>query len=524
MEKRKNIEFIGYRLISLIFFGLFLCISALLLIFQSSVSYVTKKTFLLSNITLLFLDVLALMLILFLWNKLKHRFSKDLDQHADRNVLIASVILLGMQLYISYNIYFATGWDVGSYIIPAAKLIASGSSLESVNVTFSVYPNNITLVWIFSELFKLKSRIPFLAYSNDLVIIIALNCLVSTLTGLLTYKVVKRLTNVRWAVFSWMVYVLLVGLSPWMVITYSDALALFFPILIFYIYTSDFSTKLVLVKWFFIGMLSFIGYHIKPQVVIVLIAILIVEAWKGLFVDLRGKMRLVAVIAVLAVSFVLTGALNQGIVKNAGFETNEEKAFGWSHFAMMGLNEEQDGVYSRKDVDFSASFETKAERKAGNLAELRKRLDNFGISGYLNFLGRKALVNYGDGTFAWSVEGNFYMETYADKDPVISPLLKSFYYYGEKNYGVTSTLEQAIWLLTLVSLLGLALMDKLKQEPRLIVLMLSLVGLTLFELIFEARARYLYIYAPIYIVLSMVGLKNILNRIRHSKMKIFRLG
>ncbi|MGB4590311.1 MAG: hypothetical protein WBI17_13930 [Clostridiaceae bacterium] len=521
MEKSKNKELILYRLISLMFFGLFLSISALMLILNPLINYATKKTFLFSNMTLLLLDLLAFFLILLAWKKLKPRFSERLDHHADKVILIASIILLCLQLYISYHTYFATGWDVGSYVIPAAKLIASGSSLESVNSYFSIYPNNITLVWIFSELFKFKSSIPFLATSNDLVIIIALNCLISTLTGILTYKCVKRLTNVRWAVFSWLLYVLLIGLSPWMVITYSDALSLFFPILIFYIYTSEFSPKLFPLKWLLIGMLSFIGFYIRPQVVIMLIAIVIIEGWKGIFVNLKGKMKFMAVLAILVVSFSLSGTIKQGIIRDAGFETNEEDVLGWTHFAMMGLNDARDGIYSSEDAVFSDSFETVEERKAANLEEIKDRLDSFGLSGYLNFLSRKALVNYGDGTFAWSVEGGFYMETYEDKDPLISPRLKSFYYFGEKNYGITSTVEHAIWVLTILSLLGLAFMGKTKLDPRLSVLMLSLIGLTMFELIFEARARYLYIYAPIYLVLGAVGLKSILQRMRQGKIKAF---
>jgi hypothetical protein len=270
-------------------------------------------------------------------------------------------------------------------------------------------------------------------------------------------------------------------------------------------------------------MLSFIGFYIRPQVVIMLIAIVIIEVWKGLFVNLKGKMKLIAMLAILAVSFLLTGTVKASIVRDAGFVTNEEDVLGWTHFAMMGLNDERDGIYSSEDAVFSDSFETLEERKAANLEEIKNRLDNFGFSGYLNFLTRKALVNYGDGTFAWSVEGGFYMETYEDKDPVISPLLKSFYYFGEKNYGITSTVEQSIWVLTILSLLGLAFMGRTKPDPRLIVLMLSLIGLTMFELIFEARARYLYIYAPIYIVLCAVGLKSILNGLRNPKIKALSL-
>lgn len=35
--------------------------------------------------------------------------------------------------------------------------------------------------------------------------------------------------------------------------------------------------------------------------------------------------------------------------------------------------------------------------------------------------------------------------------------------------------------------------------------MLSLIGVTLFVLIFEARARYLFIYAPFYVIAAVSG-------------------
>jgi len=43
--------------------------------------------------------------------------------------------------------------------------------------------------------------------------------------------------------------------------------------------------------------------------------------------------------------------------------------------------------------------------------------------------------------------------------------------------------------------------------------MLALIGLTIFELLFEARARYLYCYVPLYILLASVGADSARKRI-----------
>ena len=49
--------------------------------------------------------------------------------------------------------------------------------------------------------------------------------------------------------------------------------------------------------------------------------------------------------------------------------------------------------------------------------------------------------------------------------------------------------------------------------------MLAVIGLTLFELLFEARARYIYIYVPIYCILASIGFENIKNVIRERGRK-----
>lgn len=40
---------------------------------------------------------------------------------------------------------------------------------------------------------------------------------------------------------------------------------------------------------------------------------------------------------------------------------------------------------------------------------------------------------------------------------------------------------------------------------------LAIIGLTAFELLFEARARYLYTYVPVYCILAGIGAKKIIN-------------
>lgn len=45
-------------------------------------------------------------------------------------------------------------------------------------------------------------------------------------------------------------------------------------------------------------------------------------------------------------------------------------------------------------------------------------------------------------------------------------------------------------------------------------LMLSIAGLTLFEVLFEARARYLYTYAPVFCILAAIGIEKLNSEIK----------
>jgi ABC-type Na+ efflux pump permease subunit len=47
----------------------------------------------------------------------------------------------------------------------------------------------------------------------------------------------------------------------------------------------------------------------------------------------------------------------------------------------------------------------------------------------------------------------------------------------------------------------------------MMILIAAILGLTIFELLFEARARYLYCYAPVYAILGVLGLRQLFWRL-----------
>lgn len=214
----------------------------------------------------------------------------------------------------------------------------------------------------------------------------------------------------------------------------------------------------------------------------------------------------------MAVFLVSTG-ISHSIKTATGIVIDKDGQFTLTHFAMMGLNYDTDGTFYDMDVYYSESFPNVAERQAGNLKVIKERLAEYGFTKVMNHTARKLLVTYGDGTFAWGNEGNFYYKLKDDKNMIVSPFLKSIYYNNGKNFRLFSSILQIIWIFILAGTTGIIFIIKknIQKKEKILVLALSVIRLTIFEILFEARARYLYTYIPFYIILAVFGWNNYLK-------------
>jgi hypothetical protein len=189
-----------------------------------------------------------------------------------------------------------------------------------------------------------------------------------------------------------------------------------------------------------------------------------------------------------------------------GLELDKNQKFSPFHFAMMGLNKERQGVFFDDDARISSSFNTIEERNSANIKVIKDRLSAFGIYGYLRFLGKKALVNFSDGSFAWGCEGNFYAEI-PEREGFLSTLLENIYYRGGKFHELYLTIVQLLWFIVLILLLGFTI--KFNKDYKMITLIFSIILIFSFVMVFEARARYLFNYSPFFMIGAGFGAYNI---------------
>lgn len=500
-----------------ILYALFLIwINICVLFCAANTRYTHKKKFLFNNITILLIGFILLAAGMALAVMLLRRMAINFSYC----VLAGTVILFILQIYTCKNIYFETAWDA-RVMVTAARQIGNGVYQGEFDTYFSYYPNNLFLTTLLSFGCKAITCLGDVTRQQYLLPIIVVQCLISCITGILIYKSIKVLVNEKWALGGWLLYVALLGLNPWLVIVYSDSMSLFFSIACFYLYLTPCRGWREAAKWAVMAILGGIGYLIKPQTVIVLIACIILSVLR-LCTEQERRFLRISYIGIVVVFFAGIQYLGDQLTAYSGVEVTEEMKMPMTHWAMMGLNPKTHGAYASEDVKYTQSFASADEMKKADWKVIRERITEYGAAGMAEHLKKKTLINYADGTFAWRCEGSFFHTLFPDINSKVSGKLKDLFYYGKSPAGkLRETFVHGIWLQILFWMLP-AVMFAAKPEEKNAVsaALVTILGTVLFSLLFEARARYLMCNASVYIVLAILGMRAVYERIRLGKVSI----
>ena len=433
-------------------------------------------------------------------------------------------IVFVVQAGVSYFVYFMPPWDAGTVVENAFDIAAYPGLPVLDSDYFSHCPNNVILTLLDAGIFKLfRAIVGDAGIERCVYALVVAQCAVSACTGLLTEHIAKKVSGEKaTARIVRLGYVLMVSASPWVSFPYSDGFALLFPILTLALYVHEQTAKHRTLCWAAMGAAAGLGYFMKPQAVIMMIAIAGVET-VHLMAGREWGNLLKRMGAMLAVLLVLVIPVRQALIQASPFDIDPEADIGMLHYAMMGVNEESCGAISHEDKAASYAIESKAERTQMQMETIKSRLHAMVENGtLLEHIRKKTLLNYADGTFAW--DHLAYPQTdIEEKDSVISPFLRSIIRKDGSRRAVFATGAHCLWLglLALCLLAPAACLSAKKrgQENRVVVMLLALIGITMFEMIFEARSRYLFIYVPVYLLAGMLGLRAALDFIRARRAK-----
>ncbi|MDM8275533.1 hypothetical protein QUW28_08535 [Enorma phocaeensis] len=419
-------------------------------------------------------------------------------------LILGSGLLLVLQLHVVKGALFYTDWDASVLVAAAVDGIGAHSDY------FSQYPNQLFLLNVFRALARLFTD---MSYERVYLVLVVGGCACITVATACMAIIARRLAGGRCGAVAFLLAALLVGLSPWMLVPYSDSYGTLCPALALLVYVL--ATKRTS-RMFGVALCSVIGYFIKPTSIFILVAALIAEIVCALEksgrrdndVVCRAGQIAASLVAALAGTF-LAVAVSFAAVSPFQARLDQTKSLSLSHYLMIGANYESNGRWTEDDYAFSTSYEDPGERSAANIAKWKERISKLGPIGVARLFLRKTLNNYLDGTFWWEGEGLFYREVVGDNQA-----LKDFFNVGyEKNWIAGSSenqtpffsIAQVVWFVTLLGCIG----GIFRRRPTNAecVAYASIFALSMFLVVFECRARYLFLYAPYFTLLAALGWK-----------------
>lgn len=404
-------------------------------------------------------------------------------------ILLSWLLVLLYQFVIVNSLYTQVGWDSGAIINAALKV-----NLENSNAYLSVYPNNLFLVEIFQFVFFLtKANI-----ENAYLIAGLLNIILVDIAGMMMIEICKiALDRKRAVIFSFLYFVLIAG-SPWLIVPYSDIFIL--PVTVGTIYlflliekNKDREQKKI--YWIMIGALAGAGYAIKPTSIITLIAIVIML----LITTIREKKLIhlkkigFMILSMIMVLFII----RMGSRLNHTYTLDSNKKMTLTHYVMLALNDNM-GVYTDEDYIISQSARSVEERKQVNIAEIQNRLKDKGLKGYFINLWRRCRQILGEGNFNWGGEAGM---NFINHDLSKHTRLRNIFYKNGCKYDYYFYGSQAIWFIVLVfyaiNILRMVVGDFNEKEA---FLNLPIIGIIMFNMLFESRSRYLIAFVPFFLI------------------------
>lgn len=471
--------------------------------------------------------------------------------------------LLLVQLFIVYHIFVYIGWDV-SYLYDAANEYLDGNLTKFSRVYFWNNTNNVFL-WGVNVLFL---KIGQWMGVDGYVLMSIIGIILVDIAIYLTTQLVRLLggsNRMMWISYGLMVWI--IGLSPWIMVPYSDVYSICLPIVTLYLYVKwDGVSSRRFWRNLAICAPSILGMLVKPTNIIGLIAIIFV----GLFRS-KGKKSVRAwakctATFLLAILICFSGyvGIKQATYHALNYEENEVYEKTMLHYMYMGANPVTHGVFNLTDNAYTDSFSTTAEKNAADWIGTKERYGSMGFVGLCKHLISKTDLNYNMGILGWGKEWEFVMHT-AERDCVAAAFLRNVYYLNDagivdnnNNFGeggayfpAFALFMQTGWLLILIGCLSYTgrvairyvrdtwnprrkgskraekevkvagndadAENEKRREHSLsvrnydnldvqMICLLTLIGLFLFVTIFETNARYLMSYLPHFVTLATLGL------------------
>ena len=411
-------------------------------------------------------------------------------------------IYLMLQLVFARELYTYMGqsWDFGIVTSAAMKYVVHDMPIDRY---FNMFPNNIPLLLLFIAIFKPAYA---LGITNFTDIGIFMNLVSLNVSLLLVFLTVKKIKGSRTAaVVSIIAMMITLPLLAYMAIYYTDTLTLIYPILSLYLWLcakenlQSGKNKKAFIQIGFAALSAVAGGLLKISVLIVLIAI-VVDA----FISLKINKKSLIAVGLVAVLFFAVYLPSYQAIMNAPIlpEKNIEDQIPWTHWVMMGLQ----GNGNYYDPDYKMTIAIPGDERGDFIKqEIAQRIKDYGFFGMFDHLTEK-------NAFVWN-DGTYYTALKVMRDRVGPSSLDKYIIYEGEYFALYGYYCQALMMTTVVGFILAAWYMFRKKEFASVMLpfALCIFGLYVFQMLWEARSRYLLNFVPVFIVVYICSYENLFH-------------
>lgn len=385
-----------------------------------------------------------------------------------------------------------------------AMLKHYNGQMNADNTYMQNYPNNHFIVIVFYYFYYILER---MGITKVWIPTIILNVFCIDLGIYYTYASAKKIKGAAVANMTLLFFLLCPTTYIWLTSAYTNTMS--FPFLMAILYLGLDRGKTV--RLFLLGVLSVVGFFLRPTTAIGVIALGIYHCVR--FFRERGdrmpgedggnpdwRARLGRLLAKVLLLFFACGITWFGCSRLIDRHVDRERfvgSFPVVHWVMMGMNEESQGGYSREDRLYTGSFPELEEKTHADAERLKQRLSQMGAFGvgrhFMNKLTRVWALGDDDGIAN---------SRYAYHYPPLFP-----YVMGE--YNTWFVFYMQAFRIVMFFLMGHAVLGQLRRPEcqALFPYILTFLGAVCFFLIWEAGKRYNVCFNGICLLLMAVGLQ-----------------
>ena len=420
-------------------------------------------------------------------------------------------------------------WDAGAIQTIANNYIKTGNT-DPNNKAWEYnyllrYDNNITITYFVVIIYRIAN---FVGIDKDILLIFINNILILFSSLFIMAIIYVKFNKSVFSIISTFI-IAIINFSPYSTIFYTDTVGLFFVasqlfiILLIESYAGRGNNHMLKILAILLGIFTYLGYVIKPTTLILMMSIFL----SSLFFINRCRKNIKIIVKYFGL-FILGVAssviiLNTLIASSNGFAKYSssqisEKRTGFLHYLGMGsmrglppYNECNTGSYCSRYADDTAAKGARERQKVSLNIFIDSLTNNFPF-GWLKFAILKISNFFNDGTFGVWREGssrNNFIQFLSQGDLVYN--LRRFLSWNGDKFRLFSVFVSIVWgaILTLFTIFIFKSANKFKYYH--VVLLFFTLLVVAYQVLFESRARYIFIYLPIFIVGAAFGLNFILE-------------